>query len=133
MLARAERKNVQWRIDELTAKLAIPPFPVELHFIWKAHGRIRRRLASGMDGPQPIPHEAIVAFQAASEMPLKPWEVAILEALDDLYLRVKYEAAEQDRNPDTAPASDSEASREILFRGVKRKVVSRPATKPTAT
>lgn len=64
----------------------MPAFPDELRYLWKAYLRLRNRMGSGFAGPLPIGWGDIDAFSRNSRISLAPWEVEILEALDDAYL-----------------------------------------------
>lgn len=125
MLERAERKNHAPRIAELTAKLATPPFPTALDFIWKAFWRLRRRKAGGMSGPSPIDWPDIEAFVRRSRLNLAPWEVEILERLDDCFLASHAEQAERDNNPNSTPAGDDDGVKDVLSRGAERRIIRR--------
>ncbi|WP_420844794.1 phage tail assembly chaperone [Jiella avicenniae] len=73
-------------MDELEAALHVPPIPSALEYLWAAYHRIRRRKAWGFNGPAPIEWPDIDAFVRHSRNPLAPWEVALIEDIDDLYL-----------------------------------------------
>ncbi len=64
----------------------MPPFPDALGYIWRTYFRLRRRMASGFAGPNPIGWQDIDAFSRLSGLRLAPWEIDLLERLDDLYL-----------------------------------------------
>lgn len=67
----------------------MPPFPVALEYLWSAFNRIRRRKGSGTGGPMPIEWPDIDAFCRHSRLMLEPWEVEIIEDLDDMFLSTK--------------------------------------------
>lgn len=69
-----------------------PPveFPELLEHIWVAFLHLRRRTPQGFSGPQPISPEQIIAWKKLHEHPLRPWEVEVIEVLDDLYMKVAY-------------------------------------------
>jgi hypothetical protein len=48
--------------------------------------RLRRRAAGGFNGPEPVTLQAIETFSRLSCLRLAPWEIKLIEALDDLYL-----------------------------------------------
>ena len=67
--------------------LAVPPFPRVLDYLWRAYIRLRRRAAAGFGGPQPIAWQDIDAFIRRAGLKLAPWEIEMIEALDDIYLQ----------------------------------------------
>jgi len=70
----------------LEAELALPPFPIELAYLWSAFMRLRRRSAGGLNGPEPVTLQAIETLSRLSCLRFAPWEIKLIEALDDLYL-----------------------------------------------
>ena len=66
----------------------MPPFPVAMAYLWKAYMRLRRRKSMGFNGLNKIEWPDIDAFMRASRFPLAPWEIEIIEDLDDIYCRV---------------------------------------------
>lgn len=72
---------------EWEAELAGEPFPPELIYLWKIHQRLRRRQGNGF-GLSPVSWPAIDAFARFYRLNLPPWEVQIIEDLDDLFLKV---------------------------------------------
>jgi hypothetical protein len=85
----------------------MPPFPKPLHYLWTIYRRIRRRNAGGFGGAEPVGWPAIAAFVGLTGIRLAPWEVELLEALDDIYL-----------DPDPAPPA--------MPQGVKVKTAASP-------
>lgn len=83
-----ERTKKPQRIAELEAELALPPFPEALAYLWTAYNRIRRRKGMGFSGPLPIELSDIDAFSRMC-VRLEPWEVELIELLDDVYLAAK--------------------------------------------
>lgn len=63
----------------------VPPFPKALRYVWDAHQRIRRRKGGGF-GPGPIEWPDIDAFIRRTGLDLRPWEIEIIEAIDDAFL-----------------------------------------------
>jgi hypothetical protein len=120
MLERAERKQHAARIAELKQKLAQPAFPEALAYLWRAHRRMRRRKGAGEAGPHPIEFPDIQAFETLTRNRLAPWEVELIEALDDAYLGAVAEHQRQEREQ-TAPADDPDGARAIPRRTVTRK------------
>ena len=53
--------------------------------VWNAFNRLSGRRGSNGFGINPISWPDIDAFVRYSRMPLAPWEVAIIEDLDDLF------------------------------------------------
>ena len=86
-LERALRKGNAERVAEIEAELAVPPFPKETAYIWQAYLRLRRRMAGGFAGPNPVGWQDIDAFGRQSGLRLHPWEIALIETIDDIYLR----------------------------------------------
>lgn len=127
MLERAERKANAERIAELEAELAIPPFPVAILYLWRAYLRLRRRTAMGFAGPQPIGWQDVDAFLRRSGLVLAPWEIEILERLDDAYLQPTPTPTPPEGQTvvATASASDAAGVRSILGSIGKRRVVAR--------
>jgi len=64
----------------------MPPLPEELRYLWKTYLRLRNRKGAGLAGPSPWEWPDLDAFVRNSRMPLWPWEVEILEALDDVFM-----------------------------------------------
>lgn len=70
---------------EYEAQLALPPFPVALGYLWAIYRRLRRRKGGGF-GPSPIEWPDIDAFLRHARISLAPWEVEVIEEIDDLFL-----------------------------------------------
>ena len=64
----------------------MPPFPESLAYLWRAYLRLRRRMAGGFAGPNPIGWQDIDAFVRRSGMRLAPWEIETLESIDDAFV-----------------------------------------------
>ena len=73
----------------LEAQLARPPLPRSVAYLWRIFNRLRRRKGSNGFAMSPIGWPDIDAFVRHSKMPLTPWEIAIIEDLDDLFLKVR--------------------------------------------
>lgn len=84
-----ERTKDPRRIAEIERDLALPSFPEELAYLWKAYNRIRARKGGGMAGVMPIEWPDIDAFVRNSRLFLAPWEVETIEELDNAYLAIK--------------------------------------------
>lgn len=74
------------RRAELEDQLAVPAFPLELLYLWLAYGRIRRRKAGNGFGASPVEWPDIDAFVRLSGRHLAPWEIEVIEDIDDLFL-----------------------------------------------
>jgi hypothetical protein len=72
------------RLAEREAELECPPFPEALAYIWSAFCRLSARRSVGFS-INPISWPDIDAFVRHSKMPLAPWEIRLIEELDDLF------------------------------------------------
>lgn len=99
----------------------MPPFPTALGYLWKTYFRLRRRCSVGFSGPNPLSWRDIDAFTRQTRFALAPWEVDIIERLDDAYLQpiARRAAAQraQQATPNMIPATDTAGVRSLL-RGV---------------
>lgn len=57
-----------------------------LFYLWRTFNRIRRRKGGSGFGASPIEWPDIDAFIRNSKFNLAPWEIEIIEMLDDLYM-----------------------------------------------
>jgi hypothetical protein len=90
LLARTRRPEKRAQYE---AELACPPLPMALAYLWKAYKRMRRRKDhSDMGSVKPVGWPDIDAFVRNSRLDLQPWEIEIIEDLDDLYLAAQSEA-----------------------------------------
>jgi hypothetical protein len=64
-----------------------PPLPVMAERTWGAFHRLRRRCPVS-EGPSPWTWEALDAFLRLTGIELSPWEIELLEMLDDAWIRV---------------------------------------------
>lgn len=80
------RSRTPERKAELEAELALPPFPEALRYLWTAFVRIRRRNAGNGFGATPVTWADLDAYSRLSGMRLLPWEIEIIEQLDDALL-----------------------------------------------
>ena len=118
-LERAEKKSDAKRVAEFSEALALPLFPRALSYLWQAYIRLRRRAQSGFSGAQPIGWQDIDAFVQRTGLDLAPWEIRVIERLDDIYLR-------PEPNPSAAAAAhDGVGVKSILGSVGKRRVVKR--------
>ena len=74
--------------SEWEAELAGASFPRGLLYLWAAYNRLRRRQGSSGYGPLPLGWPEIDAFLRRSKLNLAPWEIEVIEELDDLYMMV---------------------------------------------
>lgn len=65
--------------------MACPPLPAALGYLLRAFCRMRRRKGGGF-GPQPLEFGDIESFQRLAGFRFTPWEIELLEQLDDLNL-----------------------------------------------
>lgn len=90
LLDRAKKPE---RIAELETELASPPAPRELLYILHAFNRLRRRKSSTGFGAARIEWPDLDAFIRLSKLNLAPWEIEVIEDLDDIYMTVQAETA----------------------------------------
>lgn len=88
------RARTEERRREIEGELALPPFPNELDYLWRAFQRLRRRSGGAGLGPAPLTLAEIEAFQRLAGLRLAPWEVELLEDLDDALLAAIEQARE---------------------------------------
>lgn len=106
----------------------MPPFPRSMSDIWQAYHRLRRRkAASDMGAPKPIEWPDIDAFVRQSGARLTPWQIEVIEDLDDIYLQPTSKPALPEGQIVNAAASvaDTAGVRDILSAVGKRRVVKR--------
>lgn len=80
-------KNPEARA-EYESELACPPFPLSLNHIWTAFCRLNARRGSSFS-INPISWGDIDAFVRLTGTVLLPWEVRLIEQLDDIF-RTEY-------------------------------------------
>lgn len=68
------------RRRELQRELAVPPFPEAVRYLWDAFWRIRSRRGAG-----PLTLGEIADFIRLTGVQLAPWEVEIIERLDNAW------------------------------------------------
>lgn len=96
-MKRAIRAGTPKRVAELEAELALPPFPEALRYLWRAFSRIRNRVnGNGYSMPR-ITMLDLDAFNRLSGLRLLPWEIEIIELLDDALLK---STGEQEDEPE---------------------------------
>ena len=57
-----------------------------MSYLWTAYLRLRRRTGYGAHGPIPVSLFEIDAFCRRSGIVLVPWEISLIEAIDDIWL-----------------------------------------------
>ena len=77
---------------EYEAELWMPEFPMSAMYLWRVFHRIRSRKGGAGMGISPLEWPDIEAFSRLSGMRLLPWEVTMIEKMDDLWLRSMAEA-----------------------------------------
>jgi hypothetical protein len=90
------RSKIPSKRAEYEAELWAPDFPIPLAYIWVAYHRVRKRKGGNGFGVVPIEWTDIDAFNRLSGLDLAPWEVAMLERLDDVFLKAMVEAMKTD-------------------------------------
>lgn len=124
-LESALRKKDAAKIAELNDELTLPDFPRELTYLWRVYHRIRRRMAGGVAGPNPIGWRDIEAFMHATRFRLAPWEIELLEAIDDSYLQPIYTALRDKTKTPAAEAEMIDASDTKRIRNLMRSIGKR--------
>lgn len=81
---------------EYEAELEQPDFPLALLYLWIAYNRIRRRKGGNGFGVMPLEWPDIDSFNRLTGTALAPWEVGMIERLDDAYLKAMADAAKKD-------------------------------------
>jgi hypothetical protein len=115
-LDRATAKNQMDRAAKYAAQLKTPPFPPCLGYLWDAYHRIRRRKGAGINGPSPIEWPDIDAFVRLSGVHLAPWEIDLIETIDDIFLR---SPAEMERIAAGETKMDSRKGRKKISRNAQ--------------
>lgn len=77
---------------EYEDELWMPDFPMPAMYLWRAYHRIRNRKGGSGFGVSPLEWSDIDSFSRMSGTRLLPWEVAMIERLDDLWIRSMAEA-----------------------------------------
>lgn len=81
-----KRARTPERRAELGAELALPPFPEALRYLWNAFTRMRRRVNGNGTAMPRITLLDLDAFIRLSGLRLLPWEIELIERLDDLLM-----------------------------------------------
>lgn len=74
------------RKSHYEAELAMPPMPIAIMYLWTAYHRIRNRKGGNGFSASPIEWPDIDAFVRNSRMVLRPWEIEVIEMLDNFYM-----------------------------------------------
>lgn len=80
-----ERSRNADRRAEFEAELECPPFPDALTYLWQAFCRLHARRGAGFS-VSPLSWSEIDAFIRRAGVRLAPWEIRIIEQIDDAYL-----------------------------------------------
>lgn len=80
------RAKTDERRAELEAELYGVLLPEALAYLWSAFVRIRRRKGSNGFALSPIEWPDIDAFLRLSGVKLVPWEITMVEDLDDIFI-----------------------------------------------
>ncbi len=129
-LERARRKRATKRVAEIKSELTLPPFPATLAYLWRSYLRLRRRKGVAFSGQTPIEWPDIDAFICRSGIQLAPWEIEIIEAIDDAYVRptaFKVEVPEGQTVKIMASANDAVGVKAIIGSIGVRRVVKKKA------
>lgn len=70
---------------EYEAQLACPPIPDELRYLWRSFNRLSARRGSNGFDVDPIGWCEIDAFVRLTGVRLVPWEIELIEMLDDIF------------------------------------------------
>jgi hypothetical protein len=83
---------------EYEEELWMPEFPMAAMYLWRAYHRMRGRKGGNGFGVSPLEWSDIEAFNRMSGMRLLPWEVTMIEKMDDLWLRSMAETMRNNAN-----------------------------------
>ena len=89
MLNRSRRADKR---AEYEAELWMPEFPMSMMYLWRVYHRLRGRKGGNGFGHSPLEWPDIEAFSRLSGLSLLSWEVALIERMDDLWLRAQAQA-----------------------------------------
>lgn len=70
-------------------QLELPPLPPELMYLWKVYRRLSSRCGSNGFSQNPITWPDIDAFVRNARFPLAPWEIEVIEELDNIERSVR--------------------------------------------
>jgi hypothetical protein len=83
-----ERTQKSEKRAALEAELETPPLPLELEHVWYSFCRLNARRRSGFSA-EPIAWSDLDAFTRLTGARLAPFEIQLIEMLDDLYRKPK--------------------------------------------
>jgi len=83
-----ERTRNDDKRAELEAELTVPPLPLELEHVWRAFCRLNARRRVGF-ALEPIGYADLEAFIRLTGVKLSPFEIRLVEDLDNLYREKK--------------------------------------------
>jgi hypothetical protein len=81
----------------------MPQFPEAVRYLWSAYWEIRSRRGGNGFGVVPITWGDIDAFARLTGARLAPWEVKVITALDDLWLRSVSPSTSKDEANSSVP------------------------------
>lgn len=81
-----ERARTAERREELERELDLPPLPWCLVYLWSQFIRLSNRRGSNGFGPSLLTYTEIEAFQRLSGFHFTPWEIEMIEVIDQSYL-----------------------------------------------
>lgn len=129
-MEQAQRKGDAKKIAEIEDELTLPEFPRELGYLWRVYHRIRRRMAGGFAAPNPIGWQDIDAFVRQTNFRLAPWEIELLETLDDAFLQPQLVAIKAKiPKPGAAPTEMVDSSDTKSVRNLMRSIGKRRSGK----
>jgi hypothetical protein len=79
------RTRNEQRRAEYQAALEVPLYPDALEYLWRAFCRLHARRTIGFS-LNPIAWTDIAAFSTLTGLRFAPWEIHLIEQLDDAYL-----------------------------------------------
>lgn len=83
------RTNDPQRREKLIQELHVPLCPKGAGYIFEIYNRLRRRKGSNGFGLGPIEWQDIDAFARVSGARMSPWDVRVIESLDDIFLTAR--------------------------------------------
>jgi len=68
-------------------ELVLPQFPDSARYVWSTFNEMSAGRTYGMNGPNPLSWEGIKAWSDLHGIPLSPWELETIKALDMMWVR----------------------------------------------
>jgi hypothetical protein len=93
-----KRARTDERRADLEDQLAVPPLPPALAYLWQAFLRLASRRQSSGFGPMKLGWSEIEAFNRLSGLALRPWEIEVIEALDDRWMAAQATSKEVEQS-----------------------------------